>query len=168
MEVANHQITRPMRTEAPCHRGGGPLGTSGASRSERDAGLRLAGMAGRACVPELGVGVLPERGTCWGCAHTEARRLPILETPKEEHVFCECRDEMRAPSHATRSRRTEPPASRVAKHSAGGWSHLPHSRVAAASSRTLPPEPSPSARARPGPGRSPIVPSPSQSPRAGA
>ena len=106
-------------------------------------------MAGRACVPELGVGVLPERGACWGCAHTKARRLPILETPKEEHVFCECRDEIRAPSHATRSRRPEPPASRVAKHSAGGWSRSPHSRVATASSRTLPPEPSQApARAR--------------------
>ena len=164
-------LTRPKRRAKsfPCHRGGGPEETSGASWSERAAGLRLAGMAGRAGVPELGVSVLPERGTCWGCPHTEARRLPILETPKEEQFFCEqCRDEIRAPTHATRSRRPEQPASRVAKHSAGGWSHLPHSRVAAASSRTLPPEPSPSARARPGPGRSPIVPSPSQSPRAGA
>ena len=155
MEVANHQITRPMRTEAPCHRGGGPLGTSGASRSERDAGLRLAGMAGRACVPELGVSVLPERGTCWGCPHTEARRLPILETPKEEQFFCEqCRDEIRAPTHATRSQRPEQPASRVAKHSAGGWSHSPHCPVTTTSTRNLSSEPSPSAQARPGPGRS--------------
>ena len=112
-------------------------------------------MAGRACVPELGVSVLPERGTCWGCPHTEARRLPILETPKEEQFFCEqCRDEIRAPTHATRSQRPEQPASRVAKHSAGGWSHSPHCSVATSSSNPSP-EPSPRAQARPGPGRSP-------------
>ena len=89
-------------------------------------------MAGRAGVPELGVSVLPERGTCWGCSHTEARRLPILETPKEEQFFCDqCRDEIRAPPQATRSRRPKQPASRVAKHSAGGWSHSPDCSVAA-------------------------------------
>ena len=152
-------LTRPNRRAKsfPCHQGSGgpPAETSRVSWSEREAGAAARGMTGRAGVPELGVSVLPERGTCWGCPHTEARHLPILETHKEEHILCECRDEIRAPRHATRSRRPEPPASRLAKHSAAGWSHSPHCRVATASTRTLPPEPSPSAQARPGPGRRP-------------